>query len=154
MAIPLSDNIYTESNKPSDARYGPYASTSLAKSSVPVPYRHIGLVVGIIEEGSTVEYWWESNTSDEGLVVKKTGSNIDDLTTDDLNEGESNQYFTEARAIASKLVGYANATAVSAMTATTSTLEAIGILVKALDDKLDKEEGHSLLADADQLKID
>lgn len=144
MAIPLSDNIYTESNKPSDARYGPYASVALAKSSVPVPYRHEGLVVGIIEEGKIVDYWWEAGTGDEDLVEKKTGSNIDDLTTDDLDEGTNNKYFTEARAVASKLAGYVKAATVSAITSATSILEAIGILEKALEDKVDKEEGKGL----------
>lgn len=144
MAIPLSDNIYTESNKPSDARYGPYASVALAKSSVPVPYRHEGLVVGIIEEGKIVDYWWEAGTGDDDLVKKETGSNIDNLTTDDLNEGTNNKYFTEARSIGSKLAGYVKAATVSAITSATSILEAIGILEKALDNKVNTEDGKGL----------
>lgn len=144
MAIPLSDNIYTESNKPSDARYGPHASIAIAKSIVPIPYRYKGLVVGIIEEGKIVDYWWEAGTGDDDLVKKETGSNIDNLTTDDLNEGTNNKYFTEARSIGSKLVGYAKATTVTAISATTSILEAIGILEKSLDNKVDKEEGKGL----------
>lgn len=69
MAISLSDNIYTESNKPSDARYGPYASVALAKSSVPVPYRHKGLVVGIIEEDSNGRISARSLTKNRSIHI-------------------------------------------------------------------------------------
>lgn len=188
MAIPLSDNIYTESNKPADARYGPYASTSLAKSSVPVPYRHIGLTVGILEEGKVVDYWWESGTDDTDLIIKssdgtgpsetpesiktkyESNENTNAFTdaeksklsgiatdatknsnTDELSEGAGNKYFTEARAVASKLAGYVKAATVSAITSATSILEAIGILEKALDNKVDKVAGSGLITDAEKL---
>ena len=71
--------------------------------------------------------------------------------TDELSEGSENKYFTEARAVASKLAGYVKAATVSAISSATSILEAIGILEKALDNKVDKEAGKGLISDAEKL---
>jgi hypothetical protein len=64
--------------------------------------------------------------------------------TDEVSEGTTNKYFTEARAIASQLAGYVKAASVSAITTTTTVLQALGILEKALDNKVDKETGKGL----------
>lgn len=71
--------------------------------------------------------------------------------TDELDEGSENKYFTEARAVASKLAGYVKAATVSAISSATSILEAIGILEKALDNKVDKVAGSGLITDAEKL---
>lgn len=71
--------------------------------------------------------------------------------TDELSEGIENKYFTEARAVASKLAGYVKAATVSAISSATSILEAIGILEKALDNKVDKVAGKGLISDAEKL---
>jgi len=58
-----------------DFYYGPYTSIAEAKAQVPSGIREIGRTVGIVivEDGvsKVKEYWWESNTSDEGLVLKE-----------------------------------------------------------------------------------
>ena len=53
--------------------------------------------------------------------------------TDSLSEGANNLYFTEARAVASKLAGYSKATAAAAITATDSVAAALGKLEKGIE---------------------
>lgn len=69
MAILLNDNVQVFAPKALDNRYGPYATLELAKSSVAIVNRHLGLTVGI---GTTliVEYWWKTGIADTDLVVK------------------------------------------------------------------------------------
>jgi hypothetical protein len=71
MAINLNDNIRTVSPKPLDNRYGPYTSIDLV--DIPQTERYIGLTVGIIIDGSVVEYWYETDVNT--LVEKKSNSN-------------------------------------------------------------------------------
>ena len=74
MAINLSDNIKISANLPIDSRYFnnlvPYASVSEVNSIIPVGERHVGLTVNIL----SVEYWYETGTSDTDLVMKKSSS--------------------------------------------------------------------------------
>lgn len=74
MAIPLSDNIRTDAPKPSDDRFGPWASTAAACAQVPLGQRYLGLVVGVLVNGKAVDYVWENALTDAGLVAKTTGS--------------------------------------------------------------------------------
>lgn len=76
MAIPLSDNIQNNSNKPDSNKYGPYASVADAKSAVVQAYRHLGLTVGITSGLGIKEYWWKNGILDADLVDKM---NLGDL---------------------------------------------------------------------------
>lgn len=70
MAIILNDNINLASNKPLDKRFGPYANIADALNDIPAFQRHQGLVVGIIENGSVIDYWFRDGISDVDLVSK------------------------------------------------------------------------------------
>jgi len=68
-----------------DERYGVWDSIADANANIPESIRGIGLTVGIVivEDGvsKVKEYWWESNTSDEGLVLKGKAALKEDVTT-------------------------------------------------------------------------
>lgn len=70
--------------------------------------------------------------------------------TDDLEEGLENKYFTEARAIGSKLAGYVKAETVEALTSSKTILEALSILEKALDGKVTLTPGGQLVVAAEK----
>lgn len=53
-----------------DALYGPYNSREEALEAVTMRRRVIGRTLGIIENGSVVEYWWQSGIEDADLVSK------------------------------------------------------------------------------------
>jgi hypothetical protein len=53
-----------------DAFYGPYNSIEEACTRVTARRRALGRTVGIIENGKVVEYWWDSGTTDQDLVLK------------------------------------------------------------------------------------
>lgn len=55
-----------------DSQYGPYDSLSAALTAVESPTRAIGKTVGIMVNGSVVEYWFKSGITDSDLVVKST----------------------------------------------------------------------------------
>lgn len=75
MAINLNDNINTLAPKPTDNRYGPYASVSSALASISNSVRHSGLTIGVINASNQIiEYWWPSGVSDSHLVVKTSSS--------------------------------------------------------------------------------
>jgi hypothetical protein len=68
MAIGLNDNIFTNAPKPSDDRYGPFATLAAAITGVPSAVRYIGLTVGV---GSPVaEYWFKNGLTDSDLIAK------------------------------------------------------------------------------------
>jgi hypothetical protein len=71
-----------------------------------------------------------SNTGDEtrATIVSKLGS------TDNLPEGGTNLYFTQARAVASVLTGYATAAVNAVVAATDTVMGAIGKLQKQISD--------------------
>lgn len=70
MAIILNDNINLASNKPLDTRFGPYANIVDALNDIPAFQRHQGLVVGIVENGSVIDYWFRDGIDDVDLVSK------------------------------------------------------------------------------------
>ncbi len=72
MAITLNDNVYSQSNKPQDAKYGPWGSVALATAGIPVVYRHLGLTVGIQQGSSVQEYWFKDGVQDLHLVLKQS----------------------------------------------------------------------------------
>lgn len=93
----------------------------------------------IISNG-TLGYGKIDNTDSVPTVFGRVGpinANVGDYTTAQVTE-TTKLYFTEARAIASKLTGYIKASAVSTITATTSILQAFGILEKNIEAKADK----------------
>lgn len=53
-----------------DFLYGPYASLEKACQEVDQRVRRVGLTVGIVEQGSVVEYWWRDATDDDSLILK------------------------------------------------------------------------------------
>lgn len=56
-----------------DFYYGTYASVAAACEAVPREVRMRGRTVGIIVDGSVVEYWWKSGIEDANLVEKTSG---------------------------------------------------------------------------------
>lgn len=53
-----------------DFLYGPYTSLEQACQKVDQRVRKVGLTVGIVEQGSVVEYWWRDTTDDNSLILK------------------------------------------------------------------------------------
>lgn len=53
-----------------DFLYGPYTSLEKACQEVDQRVRRVGLTVGIVEQGSVVEYWWRDATDDDSLILK------------------------------------------------------------------------------------
>lgn len=53
-----------------DSLYGTYTSVIEACAGVPFSLREKGKTVGVIVNGSAVEYWWKSGTLDYQLVEK------------------------------------------------------------------------------------
>jgi hypothetical protein len=72
MAILVNDNLEVRANKPTDARYGPHASTGAANSAIPSAYRHIGLTVLV----GTDEYWYKDGIQNGDLVLKTVANTI------------------------------------------------------------------------------
>ena len=71
--IGLSASVLVGVAKPNDAKYGPFLSVSIAISEIGSTMRYQGLTVGIIENGSLVEYWWKDGVGDNDLVEKTSG---------------------------------------------------------------------------------
>ena len=64
MATPFYDNIFVESAKLIDAKWGPFASTGDAYLAVPKPARQIGMFAIIAPPGGTASlYWYKDNTT-------------------------------------------------------------------------------------------
>jgi hypothetical protein len=70
MAIILNDNLSIQAPKASDSRFGPYADTATALTSVILANRYQGLIVGVITGGQVVEYWFRDGTADVNLILK------------------------------------------------------------------------------------
>jgi len=79
MAIEVSDNIQSNSNKPTDNRYGPYTSVQIALNSENLikAYRSPGLTIGIATPHGIVEYWWKNGLEDADLIEKIGTGNTD-----------------------------------------------------------------------------
>lgn len=71
--IQLSSSVITGASKPIDAKYGPFNSVAEAEAEVTDVLRYQGLTVGIIDQGSVVDYWWRDGILDADLVLKSTG---------------------------------------------------------------------------------
>lgn len=59
-----------------DILYGPYNSIEEACQAILSTRRTIGRTVGIIDNGSILEYWWKSGIGDEDLVQKVEQLNL------------------------------------------------------------------------------
>lgn len=68
--IQVSGSILVGTQKPTDARYGPYASISAALTDLTSVYRYKGLTVGIETGGVITEYWFNDGIQDTDFVVK------------------------------------------------------------------------------------
>lgn len=87
-----------------------------------------------IERGDSISIDIEDNNSGSNLLPVTVMFDIDDgLTTDDLDEGSTNLFFTAARVWATVLTGISFASA-SAITATDTLLVAFGKLQKQITD--------------------
>ena len=73
MAILFNDNLNVAINKPTDSRYGPYATTSAAIAAIPGYKRYVGLTVGIITSGIVADFWFRDGVRDIDLIVKSVG---------------------------------------------------------------------------------
>lgn len=60
-----------------DHYYGTYNSVAAACAGVPKAVRLKGKTVGVIVNGSVVEYWWKSGIEDADLVEKTSGGGGD-----------------------------------------------------------------------------
>ena len=69
-----------------DELYGTYNSVAEALTGVPSVLRMKGRTVGIIENGSVVEYWFKDGIADTDLVVKSSSED----TLDDVAKRGSN----------------------------------------------------------------
>ena len=72
--IELSAGIVVGSNKPVDAKFGPYSSTSSALLDIGSTLRYQGLTIGIENAGQIIEYWFRDGISDLNLIPKTTGA--------------------------------------------------------------------------------
>jgi hypothetical protein len=84
MAILLNDNLDVAANKPTDTRYGPYATVLVALNAIPVFKRYVGLTVAV-GTTSIAEYWFRNGTADTDLIEKQTttpaGTSVSQLPT-------------------------------------------------------------------------
>lgn len=53
-----------------DSTYGPYNTVAEANTAIVSGLRVIGRTVGIITDGSVVEYWWKNGILDTDLIEK------------------------------------------------------------------------------------
>lgn len=53
-----------------DERYGTYPNTQVANNSIPISVRKPGLTVGIEENETVVEYWYNGGINNSNLVLK------------------------------------------------------------------------------------
>jgi hypothetical protein len=51
--------------------YGPFNSIAEALNEPSTRFK--GLTLGVIEDGSVVEYWWKDGVEDGDLILKSTG---------------------------------------------------------------------------------
>lgn len=72
MSILLNDNVNVAAPKPTDHRYGPYATVAAALAAIVPSSRYTGLTVGITTGGITEDYWFRVGIADVDLVVKTT----------------------------------------------------------------------------------
>jgi hypothetical protein len=93
MAILINDNLNVAAPKPIDNRYGPYNSLTIAKETIPSFQRHRGLVVGIVENGDVVEYWFKSGINDLDLELKTIASDESRITINANATLASNKYY-------------------------------------------------------------
>ena len=75
MATPFYDNIFVESAKLIDAKWGPFASTGDAYLAVPKPARQIGMFAIIAPPNGTAQLWWYKNDTDN-LVLFSGNSSV------------------------------------------------------------------------------
>jgi len=73
MAILLNDNLDVAANKPTDFRYGPYATVQAALDAIPPFKRYVGLTVAV-GTGAVVEYWFRDGILDANLIEKQTAA--------------------------------------------------------------------------------
>ena len=83
-----------------DFLYGPYTSLKQACQEVDQRVRRVGLTVGIVEQGSVVEYWWRDATDDDSLILKNPSKDkVDALEgrVDNLEQGFDQTFTLEEK---------------------------------------------------------
>jgi hypothetical protein len=75
MAIGLSDNIYSSSPKPLEAKYAtltgvPYSSSAEVTSSIALSNRYQGLTVLVSSSTEVAEYWFKGGIANTDLILK------------------------------------------------------------------------------------
>jgi hypothetical protein len=69
--IPLSGSVLVGTQKPVDAKFGPYGTTAEALADISSGYRYVGLTIGIRPAGGAVaEYWFKNGILDTDFVLK------------------------------------------------------------------------------------
>lgn len=84
MALTVNDTIQNSSPKPLDNKYGifasgafrAYTSTTEANTSIPAPFRSVGLTVLINTGSGNQEYWYLAGTADVNLVAKSATATV------------------------------------------------------------------------------
>lgn len=83
-----------------DFLYGPYNSKPEACSNININVRKVGLTVGIVEQGSVVEYWWRDATDNDSLILKNPSKEkVDALEgrVDNLEQGFDQTFTLEEK---------------------------------------------------------
>ena len=69
--IELSSGVVVGAPKALDAKYGPYASVTLALADLPPAIRFEGLTVGIVNGSTIDEYWFQGGVTNSNFVIKR-----------------------------------------------------------------------------------
>jgi hypothetical protein len=78
--IELSAGILVGTNKPVDAKFGPYPNTAAALADISATLRYKGLTVGIEVGGVITEYWFGGGIANSDFVAKVPTSSTGNIT--------------------------------------------------------------------------
>lgn len=78
MAISISDNIYTQVNRPLDFKFGPFTDFNQANSFIPISQRYHGLIFGIYTNpgniaASNIKFYYYWNTLSNSDILELGG---------------------------------------------------------------------------------
>lgn len=93
MSIALNDNLRILVAKPNDERFGPYANSNTALTSISEAYRYKGLTVGVLENGNVVEYWFKDGVTDGDLEPKSLSYDDSRTVVSTSSVLQSNKYY-------------------------------------------------------------
>ena len=55
---------------PIDKRMIPWQAPNWVTTNIPLNKRYLGLTVPVLIQGQVVEYWWKTDLTDAGLIIK------------------------------------------------------------------------------------